>query len=72
MIILVKKNAGKEEVKHLLNLIESQYANPIYIEKENAISVLNENQKVEISPKILNSMPCVEKIICYNQKSLMI
>ncbi len=72
MIILVKKNAKKDEVSQLLNLIESHYAIPVYIEKENAISILNDNLKVEISPKILTTIPCVEKIVSYSPKSIVI
>ena len=70
MIILLKKSAEKAEVHRLIDLIKQQYAEPVYVEKENAISVVKEPQ-VSISPNLLKTIPCVERIV-YSNCSAMI
>ena len=69
MIILLKKTAEKQEVSRLIDLIKQQYAEPVYIENENAISVVRE-PNVAISPNLLKSIPCVERIVYSNSQAI--
>ena len=69
MIILLKKLAEKAEVYRLIDLIKQQYAEPVYVENENAISVVKEPH-VSISPNMLKSIPCVERIVYSNSLAI--
>ncbi len=70
MIILLKKTAKRDEVIKLIDLIKQQYAEPVYVENENAISIVKE-PNVAISSNLIKSMPCVERIV-YDQSSAII
>ncbi len=70
MIILLKKTAKRDEVIKLIDLIKQQYAEPVYVEKENAISVIKE-PNVAISPNMIKNIPCVERIV-YSQSAAII
>ena len=69
MIILLKKTAKREEVIKLIDLIKQQYAEPVYVESENAISIVKE-PNVSISPNLIKSMSCVERIVYSNRNAL--
>ena len=70
MIILLKKSARRDDVVKLMELIKQQYAEPVYVEKENAISVVKE-PNVAISPNMIKNLPCVERIV-YSQSAAII
>ncbi len=69
MIILLKKTAKRDEVIRLIDLIKQQYAEPVYVENENAISVIKE-PNVSISTNMIKNIPCVERIVYSNSSAI--
>jgi hypothetical protein len=72
MIILMNKNANKEQVNLLVETLERQNLLPIYIKKENAISALPMKNSVDISSRLIMNLPGIEKIIDYSSDSKMV
>jgi len=62
MIILLKESAKKDDVSKVIDLIKQQYADAVYVENENAISVVNE-PNVTISPNMIKNLSCVERVV---------
>ena len=63
MIILMNQKAEKSQINLVMETLSKQNLVPIYIEKEHAISTIQTNFSVDISPQLIKTLPGIEKII---------
>ena len=72
MIILMNKNAKKEQINLLVETLENQNLLPIYIKNENAISALQMKNSVDISTNLIMNLPGIDRIVNYSNESKMV
>ena len=70
MVILMNKKADKNQIATILKTLENEHKSPVYIEKENAISVLSILQSSELSLNLLQNLPGINKIVEYGNECL--
>jgi hypothetical protein len=70
MVILMDKKADKNQINTILKTLENEHKLPVYIENENAISVLSILKSSDLSLNLLKNLPGINKIVEYGNGCL--